>query len=136
MTTPDSTDFRFQQELFNAVIRAYRAIRASHPLAASQPDPDSQPNKRLTFSGVEFVVDVENATSFALKGRPNQTALQRVWFQLVTEDDDEDAELARHVITLTSEVYRQRDLDPALYFRTIRRGSGDSSRRRGRDASQ
>ena len=130
-----SNEFRWQKDLFDATIRAYRAIRASHPLATTQPDRDAHPNKRLTFSGVEFLVDVDKATSFALKGS-KQAALQRAWFQLVTEDADVDAELARQVITLTSEVYKQRDLDPALYFKTVRRGSGESNKRRGRNACE
>jgi hypothetical protein len=114
-------DFRHQKSIFEAVVNAYRAVRSSHPLAASSPNQDSPPNKRLTFNSIDFAVDVEHATAFALKG-PNQTALQQTWVQLVAEDGDADAEIAAEVIRRTSMVYDKRDLDPALYFRAIRRG--------------
>jgi hypothetical protein len=121
MTELDSTEFRFQQELFDTVTKAYRVIRSAHPLAASNPDLLSPPNKRLTFNSIDFKVDVERATAFALGG-PNQAVLLRAWFNLVAEKPDVDPGIVQEVISRASVVYKDRSLDPADYFRPIRKG--------------
>jgi hypothetical protein len=107
--------------VFEAVAKAYTTIKNSHPVVASNPDTDAPSQSRpLTFAGIEYAVDVDNATETALKDQPR---LQAAWFQLIAGDTTVDPTLAIRIIRACGTVYDSRGLDPGEYFRSIRRGS-------------
>jgi hypothetical protein len=111
--------FSFQKALFEQVAQSYVETKNLSPVTASNPDIDAPLSKKLSFIAVDFLVDVERATEQALKDFPD---LQKTWFQLVNGDLNVDPKLAEITIRLTAMVYHERSLDPALYFRTLRRG--------------
>ena len=110
-----AVSFSHYKLVFDAVAKAYTIIKNSHPLIASNPDQDAPRQSRpLTFAGIEYVIDVENATATALKDQP---ALQAAWFRLIAGGTNVDPALAMRTIRTCAKVYEVRGLDPGEYWK-------------------
>jgi hypothetical protein len=114
-----AASFSHYKLIFDAVSKAYFTTKNSHPVVACNPDRDAPCQSRpLTFAGIDYAVDVENATATALKDQPT---LQSTWFRLIAGDTTVDPALAMRTIRACGKMYELRGLDPGEYFRKTSR---------------
>ena len=120
------TEFAELYRTFNAVIDAYRQITKEVPLLSTVPmDDEVRRGRTITSTAIEFIVDVQNATTSVLKKEDEQSA----FFALLNEEKVRPGLVAR-VASKCGRIYETRNLHPALYFkRSMRRGSIQSQRR-------
>ena len=113
--------YSFQKKLFNQVIEKYNAIRQLSPVVSSNLNTISSRSHRLSYTMVDYLIDVEHACTAALENKPQ---LHGAFAQLVA-DDPVDLQLAKQVIRSVATVFNSRNLDPAIYFLKYRRGRGE-----------
>jgi hypothetical protein len=109
--------FELYSRAFLSVTQVYREIRELPLITAFSLDPDERGGEKLTPLGIEFCVDIENATKKALENNPE---LLKVWMQLVRDDAAADEKLERRVIWQCGKMYVARKLRPGQYFRINR----------------
>jgi hypothetical protein len=121
--------------LFEAVVETYVKAKLTHPLSASNPDPDAVRPFRWTHALAEYIADVQNATETALRDSPTE---QDIWHQLALRAAAEMgatglpepgiiyAKHARDVAKKCASVYHARHLEPKQYFRHIKQRAEDS----------
>lgn len=122
-----------KKDLFNAVLERYRLIVYSlYPVVCSSFDNDAPTrSQRLSFDHIDFMADVKSAVVFVFKGRANRRELEDAMDVIVDFDEAVrvtlDPLLETKLVSLCSPVFAKRGLDPAIYFRKIRRGSRRSA---------
>lgn len=105
------------QDVFTATVDEYVRIRQLSPVIAHQLDPDpTVRSEKITYSLIDYAVDIEHATEAALKGRQE---LQCVWFDLA-QKKPVDMRLAQEVGDRCGRFYAARKLEPWKYYRRNR----------------
>lgn len=107
------------RKIFDSVVGAYIAALSTSPLIASNPD-DEAITRRLGPALINFKVDVEHATAYALKS----SALYKVWQQII-EGETVPASTVSQIANKCAPVFQQRGLIPYNYFLRIRKGRRD-----------
>jgi hypothetical protein len=110
---PSTTEIQIDKNvsLFNEVIHKIRSF-GCQKLVSSNPDPDER-GKKSTNVVADFVKDVELATHLALRG----TGLFDVWYSITNKHEWPESGLSQLIIRLCAPVYRERGLQPDLYFK-------------------
>jgi hypothetical protein len=117
------------KNLCDVVLERYRLIfQTLHPIVCSAFDNDATTrSQKLSFDHIEYAADVKSAVIFAFKGRRNRIELENAMDVIVASDETVRATVSpsieAEIIRLCSPVFAKRGLDPASYFRKIRRGS-------------
>lgn len=113
--------------IFESVIKAYLhnlyCLRYA-PLQAIQHDPEAGAHRRSPFHSVEFCADITRATKVALHGNPLwEDCLDQLLREAYGEriDDTFSLGLRAEVVSKCARIYRARGLEPAVYFRRIRK---------------
>lgn len=113
--------------LTERVIAAYVRISELPLLTAITYDPDLPPQHTLSRSSFDYKLDIEVATSQALRDSPS---LQEGWLELAhTWHSDSglaggkvSASILRSLVTKCGRVYEERGLCPNKYLHSFKRG--------------
>ena len=101
-------------ETFDEVQKAYMHVKEGQPFGASTIYlDDGERSNRLTIPGIEYCIDVENATRAALQ---DDSVLLEVWTKLALEQPTYSNQ-ANDVTQRCGREYLKRNLMPCIYFR-------------------
>lgn len=115
--------FSLQMKLVEAVARCYLITRDLPVLSSSDYDPiPAARSRRWTPDSCHYIVDVENTVRRALKGKPDEGELRDTW-QALLDREGVAGKTDERLVRILGPVFRRNRLDPADYFRTIRKGS-------------
>lgn len=101
---------------FFEVASLYARIKCLPPITAVNPDDEGVPNRQLNAEAIEFIVDVEAATTKALDGDPN---LIKQWETLAYQEGQ--CTNAAKIASRCGRIYERRKLLPNAYFRYVKR---------------
>lgn len=119
-TTPaTSLGYRDSLSLVTRVLNSYRLVQELPAVVCSSIDPQTPPSLRKSPESIHYVCDTERITARVLG---DDKELQDAWFRMLREEHV-DAEIGRRLVLRCGRVYGP--LDPAVYFRTIRRKRGE-----------
>jgi hypothetical protein len=118
-TTPVSLGYRDSLSLVTRVLNSYRVVQELPTIVCSSIDPQTPPSLRKTPESIHYLCDTERITARVLG---DDKTLQDAWFRMLREEPV-DADLGRKVVLRCGRAYGP--LDPAVYFRTIRRKRGE-----------
>jgi hypothetical protein len=113
--------------IFESVIKAYihnRFCLNLAPLQAMQFHPEAGAHRRNVHHSIEFCADVEKATKVALLGNPLwEDCIDQLLKELCGDsvDDTFSLGLRAEVVSKCARIYRARGLEPANYFRKLKR---------------
>lgn len=104
--------FEHYRDSFHAVVEEYVRVRHLSPVVAQNYDPESVGRSTKLHTGlIDWLVDVENATTEALKDR---LELQTTWFKIALEEPV-DVHLERETTERCGRLYVSRKLEPYRY---------------------
>jgi hypothetical protein len=108
----------FYEKAALETIAAWVKIRSLAPIVSSNPDPDPiKRSERLSYPMIDWVCDIESATSKALANLPN---LQLCWFDIALEKPV-IASQRYEVLQKCGREYSARELMPWVYWQRSRR---------------
>jgi hypothetical protein len=127
-SNPARARFAHLTAVFHTVLEKYKYLCNLHPLVASQIDHDAPLNRRLDFSACDYLIDIQNACAYAVRGQRNEAELKDAIARLIAGDHTVPETLMRQAIRLCGTAFESRRLEPIAYLRRIRRGRGERVR--------
>jgi hypothetical protein len=104
--------FEHYKDSFCAVVAEYTRVKQLSPVVAANYDPENFGRSTKLHPGlIDWLVDVEHATTEALRDRPD---LQAAWFKIALEEPV-DLHLERQTIERCGRFYVARKLEPYRY---------------------
>lgn len=112
----------WERTIVRKVIRQFRLLRNLPPVTALNPDPVMRLlSVRWSPETAHYVIDVRRALAYAVTHRPDRHQLIDSWALLVAKGDFRVGMVEARLIRLLAPIFRDRQFDPALYFRASRR---------------